>query len=88
MDQKDKKKFEIKFQKVNGKVAKAVFIDDVMLDYSVDVEALRKVSELGVEYKKAALLDIENHFTECVSEVVGRKVTKEEIHKAFLTGWI
>jgi hypothetical protein len=84
----EKKKFEIKFQKNGGKVVKAIFIDNVMLDYSVDVESLKEVSKLGPEYKKAALLDIENHFVRCVSEMVGRDVTKEELDKAFRTGWI
>lgn len=83
-----KKKFEIKFKKSGDKVVKAVFIDDVMLDYSVDVEALKKISALGPEYKKAALLDIEKHFIECVCDMVGRQVTAQELDKAFRTGWI
>lgn len=83
-----KKKFEVKFKKHENKVVKAIFIDDVMLDYSVDVEALRKVSALGPEYKKAALLDIEKHFIECVCDMVGRKVSAEELSQAFKTGWI
>jgi hypothetical protein len=84
----NKKRFEIKFQKQGDKVVKAIFIDDVMLDYSVDIEALKEISKLGLEYKKAALLDIENHFVKCVSEMVGRDVSKEELNKAFTTGWI
>lgn len=83
-----KRKFEVKFKKEDGKVVRAVFIDDVMLDYSVDVEALNKISALGTEYKKAALLDIEKHFVECVSEMVGRQVTNAEVSNAFRTGWI
>jgi hypothetical protein len=83
-----KKKFEIKFKKVDDKVLKAIFIDDVMLDYSVDVEALKKISVLGPEYKKAALLDIEKHFIECVCDMVGRQVTTQELEKAFRIGWI
>lgn len=83
-----KKKFEIKFKKVGDKVLKAIFINDVMLDYSVDVEALKKISALGSEYKKAALLNIEKHFIECVCDIVGRQVTAQELEKAFRTGWI
>jgi len=83
-----KKKFEIKFTKEDGKVVKAIFIDGIMLDYSVDVKALQEISALGLEYKKAALLDIENHFVRCVSEMVERDVTKQELDKAFRTGWI
>jgi len=32
--------------------------------------------------------DIEKHFVESVSEVVGRKITPEEIKEATKTGWI
>lgn len=85
----DKKTFKVKFKKNNdGKVVKAIFIDDVMLDYSVDVEALKNISKLGIEYKKAALLDIEKHFIECVCDMIGRKITNVELEKAFKTGWI
>jgi len=84
----EQKKFEVKFKKLGDKVVKAIFIDGVMLDYSVDVEALKKISELGPEYKRAALLDIEKHFIECVSEMVGRELTPQEVDKAFRVGWI
>ena len=83
-----KKRFEVKFQKVGNKTVKAVFVDDVMLDYSVDVEKLKEISALGFEYRKAALLDIEKHFVDCVSEMVGRHVTYQEVLNAFKTGWI
>ena len=90
-----KKTFKVKFKKdndkvvkANDKVVKAIFIDDVMLDYSVDIEALKEISALGIEYKKAALLDIEKHFLKCVCEMIGRDVTNEELAEAFRTGWI
>lgn len=84
-----KKKFVVKSSKDdNGKVIKAIFVDGEMLDYSIDEEALKKVSALGAEYKKMALLDIERHFIECLSEFVGRKLNKTDITNAFMTGWI
>jgi hypothetical protein len=86
---KGKKKFEVRFKKnPDGKVVKAIFIDNVMLDYSVDIEALKKISALGVEYKKAALVDIEKHFVECLCDMVGREVTRKDLAEAIKTGWI
>jgi len=86
---KDKKRFETKFTKDKyGKVVKGLFVDGELLDYSVDIEALKKISAFGLEYKKAALLDIEKHFCECLSEFVGRHLTKQEIEDATKTGWI
>lgn len=84
-----KKKFEVRFKKTSdGKTVKAIFIDNVMLDYSVDLEALKKISALGIEYKKAALLDIEKHFLECVSDMVHREVTAKDLQEAIKLGWI
>lgn len=86
---RDKKKFESKITKDRyGKTVKGLFVDGELLDYSVDVEALKKISALGPEYRKLALEDIERHFCECLSEFVGRHLTKKEIETAFKTGWI
>lgn len=85
----DKKKFEAKITKDKyGKTVKGLFVDGELLDYSVDIESLKKISALGPEYKKMALADIEKHFCECLSEFVGRHLTKQEIDHAFRTGWI
>jgi len=39
-------------------------------------------------YQRAVKEDIVKHFTNSVSEVIGRKVTMEDIAKATKTGWI
>jgi hypothetical protein len=86
---KGKKKFEVRFYKdADGKVKKGVFIDNEVIEYSIDVESLKKIAELGTEYKKAAHLDIEKHFLECISDTVGRKITPEDFWQATKTGWI
>ncbi len=84
-----KKRFKVKWYKdTDGKVKKAVFIDNEIIDYSVDLESLKKISSLGEEYKRIALKDIEKHFMECLSDTVGRKITENELRQAIETGWI
>ena len=83
-----KKRFEIKIRQISGKIEKAIFIDNYLLDWSVDISSLMECAKMGPEYYRAAQRDIEKHFTESVSEVVGRKVTVEEIKEAIRTGWI
>jgi hypothetical protein len=84
-----KKKFEVKMRHgKNGVIEKAVFIDGEILDYSIDMTSLTEAMRMGPQFHKAALQDIEKHFRESVSEVVGRKVTAEDIKLAITTGWI
>lgn len=72
----------------NGVVEKAIFIDNEMLDYSVDISSLMDAKKMGMMYFRAAQQDIEKHFTEAVSETIGRKVTADDIKQAIRTGWI
>lgn len=84
-----KKTFEVKFrQHPDGYQEKAVFIDNEKLEYSIDISSYREASKMGLVYKMAVQKDIEKHFTEAVSEVIGRKVTLDDIKKAIATGWI
>ena len=83
-----KKTFEVKMFVEDGAVKKAVFIDNIMLDYEVDVSSLAEAIKMGPQFYKAVQRDIEKHFVACVSEMVGRKVTAEEIKEATKTGWI
>lgn len=72
----------------NGGIEKAIFIDGELLDWSVDISSLMEAKRMGPVFFRAVQRDIERHFVESVSEVVGRKVTPEEIKNATATGWI
>jgi hypothetical protein len=71
-----------------GNMERKIFIDGVMLDYSVDVTSYVDALKMGPEYEAAVKADIVRHFTTCVSDMVGRKVTYEEVFNATKTGWI
>lgn len=89
MKEIEKKKFEVKFrQHPDGYQEKDVFIGGEKMDYSIDISAYREAASMGPIYKLAVQKDIEKHFTECVSDVLGRKVTLEDIKEAIKTGWI
>ena len=82
-------KFEVKMRKGNNDVLeKAIFIDDELLDWSVDMSSLAEAMKMGTKFYRSVQRDIEKHFTESVSEVVGRKVSAEDIKKATKIGWI
>lgn len=52
------------------------------MDYEIDITAFRQAAKMGIEYKKAMQIDIVNHFVNAVSEMVGRKVTVQQIETA------
>ena len=84
-----KLKFEVKVKKgKNDILEKAIFIDDTLVDWSVDLTSLTDAMKMGPKFYKSVQRDIEKHFTGCVSEVIGRNVTAEEIKKAIVMGWI
>jgi hypothetical protein len=88
-DGKPKARFEVMMRKgKGGNIEKAIFIDGEFLDWSVDMSSLAEAFQMGPKFYKAAQKDIERHFTESVSEVLGRKVTAEDIKLATKTGWI
>jgi len=83
------KRFEVKMRKGrNDVVEKAIFIDGELLDWSVDISSLMEARRMGPTFFKAAQLDIEKHFTEAVSDIVGRRITADDIKEATRTGWI
>jgi hypothetical protein len=85
----NKSKFEVRFYKTqDGQMKKDIFINDELLDYSIDISSYREACQMGHQFKVEAQKSIEKHFTECVSEVLGRKVTLDDIKKAIATGWI
>lgn len=84
-----KKRFEAKLRRMtNGKVVNEIYINGELLDWSVDMNSLSQAMVMGPEYAWQAQQSIAKHFTESVSEMLGRKVTMEEINKAIATGWI
>jgi hypothetical protein len=81
--------FEVKMRKGNnGTIEKAIFIDGEILDWSVDISSLMEAMKMGPKFYRAAQRDIEKHFTESVSEVVGRHVSADDIKEAIKIGWI
>jgi hypothetical protein len=89
MKEHEPKRFEVMMRRhPNNEIEKKIFIDGVMLDYSIDIAAYLEACKMGLQYKLAVQRDIEKHFAECVSEVLGRKVTLDDIKKAIKTGWI
>lgn len=86
---KGKKYMEVKaYQTPEGHKKKAIFIDGVMLDYEIDLTEYFEASKMGLKYKRSVQRDIAKHFVECVSEMVGRKVTVDDLVIGQLTGWI
>lgn len=83
-----KKRFEVKMRTKNGTIEKAIFIDGELLDWSIDISSLMECKKMGPEYFRAAQRDIEKHFINSVSEVVGRKITVDQIKEATKNGWI
>lgn len=83
------KTFEVKLRKnPNGAIEKAIFIDGELLDWAVDLTSYMEAVKMGLAFQREAQKDIEKHFTESVSDVLGRYVTAEDIKKATKTGWI
>lgn len=89
MKEQEKLSFEIKMQPgPNNTIKKHIYIDGELLDWSVDVTSLMDAYKMGPYIFQAAKKDIEKHFVESVSDVVGRKVTAQEIKQAGIQGWI
>lgn len=72
----------------NGVIENAVFIDDELLDWQVDLSSLFEAKKMGPAFFRAALLDMEKHYIDAVSETLGRKVTYRQILDATKSGWI
>ena len=83
-----KVRFEVKMRGNKGNVEKAIFIDGELLDWSIDVSSLMEAQRMGPQFFRAAQKDIERHFIESVSEVIGQQLTATDIQRAIATGWI
>ena len=88
-DGSPKKRFEVRIRKgKNDVMEKAIFIGGELLDWAVDMNSLAEAMSMGPKFFRAIQRDIEKHFTESVSEVLGRKVTASDIKESIKTGWI
>lgn len=67
---------------------KAVFVDGKKLDFKIDILRFLEAKSMGVQYMVEEQKRIEKEFTKVVSEAVGRRITKEELKRAILEGWI
>lgn len=72
----------------DGSIEKSIFIDDELLDWSIDINSYLEACKMGPHFKAAVQKDIERHFVESVSDFVGRHVTMEQIKAAIKNGWI
>lgn len=72
----------------SGGFEKAIFIDGDLLDWRVDMNSYFEAMKMGPIFQKEIQKSIAEHFTESVSEFLGRKVTIEDIKTAIQTGWI
>lgn len=89
MEEEGKKKFKVLTrQGKNGVLENQIFIDDELLDWSADLSSIIDAKKMGPLYFRAALKDMERHFVECVSQVLGRKVTYQQVLDATKSGWI
>lgn len=92
-DGRPKQKFEVKMRvlgpdpKKDG-VEKSVFVDGKRLDFSIDVVRFLEAKSLGVEEMIREQKRIESDFVKAVSEAIGRRITKDELKKAIMEGWI
>ncbi|RTK96670.1 MAG: hypothetical protein EKK64_03535 [Neisseriaceae bacterium] len=85
----NKKKFEVKMRSDgSGGIEKAIFIDDEILDWQIDMNSYMDAMRMGPMYQREIQRSIEEHFIESVSDFLERKVTMEEIKEAIKTGWI
>lgn len=84
-----KKKFETRVRvHPNGSVEKEIWIDNKLLDWSIDISSYMEARKMGDMYQNAIKRDIAQHFTDAVSDLVGRKVSMQEILQATRLGFI
>lgn len=85
----EKVRFETRIKRhPNGSMERKIYINGEMFDWSVDITSFKEAQKMGLMYQKAVKEDIAKHFIESVSDVLGRKITMQEILEANKTGWI
>lgn len=84
-----KKKFENRiYMNPSGVLKQGIYIDNELLDWSIDVGDLLEAKKMGPEYVEMLKMDIVRHFVESCSDFLGRKVTPKEIDDARKNGYI
>lgn len=82
-----KKSFKVGFvHHPNGSFEKQIMIDGIIMDYSIDMSAFYEAHRMGLG--KQIKEEIAKHFLKCVSEMVGRHVTAQEVMLAEKNGYI
>lgn len=72
----------------DGTAKKALFVNNIEVDYQIDMNDYIEALQMGPAFRKAVQDDICQHFASCVSDCLGRRVTMAEIKQATKTGWI
>lgn len=89
MTDEPKKKFEVKMRSDgSGGIEKAIFIDNELLDWKIDMNSYLDAMKMGPQYQREIQRSIEEHFVDSISDFLGRKVTMLEIKEAIKTGLI
>jgi len=82
-----KKSFKIGYvHHPDGSFEKQIMIDGIIMDYSIDITAYHEAHRMGLG--RQIKEDIAKHFLGCVSEMVGRHVTAQEVMQAEKLGYI
>ena len=90
---KPKKRFVVKEEMTTGEVAgpffqKNIYIEGELFDWAIDEESYKWAQKQSPEVLMAAQKDIVKHFLNSLSEIVGRRVTLQDLQEATKTGWI
>ena len=82
-----KKSFKIGYvHHPDGSFEKQIMIDGIIMDYSIDMSAYIEAHKMGLA--RQIKEEIAKHFLKCVSEMVGRHVTAQEVMMAEKNGYI
>ena len=92
-DGKPKKRFIVKQEMTTGEVSgpffqKNIYVDGELFEWSIDEEAYRWAQSQGPQMLMAVQKDICKHFLDCLSELVNRKISIQDLQEATKTGWI
>lgn len=89
MNEDNKKKFEVRTERTtDGFLQKNIYIDGELFDWGIDEESFDWAKKQGPVFFEAAKQDIAKHFLESLSEMVGRRISPEDLQNARKTGWI